>query len=235
MKTKTIASSIIGFGAGLLSAAVYMGALDKLHMPQRGKPGTKRVACVGDSITYGCFVAGQPWYSYPKQLERLLGKDYSVGNFGYTNRTAINTGDFPYTAEKLYKKSLEYKPDIVLIMLGSNDTKAINWDPEKYMQDLGSLIDSYRELKTHPEVYLLLPPPVFPFMGKVMWDIRSEVLENELIPACRQVAEEKGVTLINTHDVFTGRKDLFTDGCHPNRKGARLLAETVYEGIRKRT
>ena len=228
MKAKTIASSIIGCGAGLLSAAVYMGALDKLHLPQRGKTGTKRVACVGDSITYGCFVAGQPWNNYPRQLGRLLGKDYSVGNFGYTNRTAINTGDFPYTAEMLYKRSLEYRPDIVLIMLGSNDTKAINWDSEKYMQDMGSLIDSYRELSTHPEVYLLLPPPVFPFMGKVMWDIRSEVLENELIPACRQIAEEKGVTLINTHDVLTGRKDLFTDGCHPNRKGARLLAETVY-------
>lgn len=228
MKIKNLAKSIIGCGAGLLSTAVYMGALDKLHLPQLSKADKKKVACIGDSITYGCFVAGQPWNSYPRQLGRLLGKDYCAGNFGYTNRTAISTADFPYTAEKLYERSLSVRPDIVLIMLGTNDTKEINWDPEKYRHDLGLLIDSYKKLGSHPEVYLLLPPPVFPFIGKIRWDIRSEVLENELIPACIQVAEEKNVTIINTHDVFTGKKDLFVDGVHPNKAGARLLAETVY-------
>lgn len=231
MKLKTLAKTLIGCGTGLLSAAVYMGALDKLHLPQLSKSGKRKVACVGDSITYGCFVAGQPWNSYPRQLGRLLGKDYCVGNFGYTNRTAINTADFPYTAEKLYERSLAFRPDIVLIMLGTNDTKEINWDPEKYKNDLGLLIDSYRELSSHPKVYLLLPPPVFPLMGKVRWDIRSEVLENELIPACRQVAEEKNVAIINTHDLLVRKKELFVDGVHPNKTGARLLAETVYSEI----
>ena len=121
MKLKTLKKTLIGFGEGLLGAAVYMGALDKLHLPQLSKSGKRKVACVGDSITYGCFVAGQPWNSYPRQLGRLLGKDYCVGNFGYTNRTAINTADFPYTAEKLYERSLAFSPDIVLIMLGTND------------------------------------------------------------------------------------------------------------------
>lgn len=231
IKSRKIVKNGICVSTVVLGAAAYMGALDMLHLPQRVKPGRKRVACVGDSITYGCFIAGQPWNSYPRQLGRLLGKEYCVGNFGYTNRTAINTADFPYTSEKLYERSLEFMPDIVLIMLGTNDTKEINWDREKYKKDMGKLINSYRSLGTHPEVYLLLPPPVFPFMGKVMWDIRSEVLENELIPACRQVAEKKGVTLINTHDVFAGKKFMFIDGVHPNRLGARLLAETVYSEI----
>lgn len=148
MKPKTLAKSLIVNGAGILSVAVYMGALDMLHLPQRVKPGRKRVACVGDSITYGCFIAGQPWNSYPRQLGRLLGKEYCVGNFGYTNRTAINTGDFPYTSEKLYARSLEFMPDIVLIMLGTNDTKEINWDREKYKKDMGRLINSYSSLGT---------------------------------------------------------------------------------------
>ena len=235
IKSRKIVKNGICVSTVVLGAAAYMGALDMLHLPQRVKPGRKRVACVGDSITYGCFIAGQPWNGYPRQLGRLLGKEYCVGNFGYTNRTAINTGDFPYTSEKLYERSLEFMPDIVLIMLGTNDTKEINWDPEKYKKDMGKLINSYRSLGTHPEVYLLLPLPVFSFTAKVRWGIRSNVLEKELIPACRQVAEENNATIINTHDVFTGRKDLFTDGCHPNRKGARLLAETVYEGIRERT
>ena len=233
---RTVIKTGICAAAAAAGAAVYMGALDNLHLPQYGVlqcggQSRIRVACVGDSITYGCFVAGQPWNSYPRVLGRLLGKDYCVGNFGYTNRTAINSADYPYTAEKLYVDSLEFRPDIVLILLGGNDTKEINWNSEKFRQDLGSLIESYRNLSTHPEVYLLMPTPAFPFRGKVMWDIRSDVLEEELIPACRQVAEEKGVTLIDTHDVLAGRKELFIDGCHPNRKGARLLAETVYTAL----
>ena len=64
-----------------------------------------------------------------------------------------------------------------------------------------------------------------------MWVIREEVLRDEVIPACRQVAEEKGIALIDTRTVFEGRKDLFVDGCHPSRRGARLLAETVYAGL----
>ena len=87
------------------------------------------------------------------------------GNFGYTNRTCINTADYPYTAEKLYKQSLDFWPEIVFIMLGGNDSKEINWDPDKFRADMGSLVDSYRDLDTHPEVSMLLTPPAFPVMG----------------------------------------------------------------------
>ena len=212
----------------VLLLAVSFGVIDELHVQPRPRAGQKRVACVGDSITYGCFVPGQPWNNYPRQLGRMLGHGYCVGNFGYTNRTALKSGDYPYTAEKLYRKSLAFQPDTVLLMLGSNDTKAANWNAEAYAHDLGALIDSYLELESRPQVFLLLPPPVFPFCGKVRWDIRSEVLENEVLPICRRVAEEKGVPIIDTHSDLAGRKELFMDGCHPNAKGANLIAEKTH-------
>ena len=215
----------------VLLLAVDFGVIDALHVQPRPRAGQKRMACVGDSITYGCFVPGQPWNSYPRQLGRMLGRmlgrGYCVGNFGYTNRTALKKADHPYTAEKLYRQSLSFQPDIVLLMLGSNDTKAINWNAEAYARDLGELIESYRELESRPQVFLLLPPPVFPFCGKVRWDIRSEVLENEVLPICRRVAEEKGVPVIDIHSAFIGRKELFVDGCHPNARGARVIAEAA--------
>ena len=215
----------------VLLLAVDFGVIDALHVQPRPRAGQKRMACVGDSITYGCFVPGQPWNSYPRQLGRMLGRmlgrGYCVGNFGYTNRTALKKADHPYTAEKLYRQSLAFQPDIVLLMLGSNDTKAINWNAEAYARDLGELIESYRELESRPQVFLLLPPPVFPFCGKVRWDIRSEVLENEVLPICRRVAEEKGVPVIDIHSAFIGRKELFVDGCHPNARGARVIAEAA--------
>ena len=212
--------------AGLLLAASF-GVIDALHVQPRPRAGQKRAACVGDSITYGCFVPGQPWNSYPRKLGRLLGRGYCVGNFGYTNRTALKSGDYPYTAEKLYRQSLAFQPDLVLLMLGTNDTKAINWNAEAYARDLGELIENYKSLESRPQVFLLLPPPVFPFCGKVRWDIRSEVLENEVLPICRRVAEEKGVPIIDIHSAFAGRKELFVDGCHPNARGARVIAEAA--------
>ena len=217
----------------VLLLAVSFGVIDELHVQPRPRAGQKRVACVGDSITYGCFVPEQPWNNYPRQLGRMLGHGYCVGNFGYTNRTALKSGDYPYTAEKLYRKSLAFQPDTVLLMLGSNDTKAANWNAEAYAHDLGALIDSYLELESRPQVFLLLPPPVFPFCGKVRWDIRSEVLENELLPICRRVAEEKGVPVIDIHAAFVGKPELFVDGCHPNSKGARVMARKVFSLVNR--
>lgn len=222
----------ISFAAAALgAAAVYFGAVKSFHLPQRKRAGTIRVACVGDSITYGCLVPGQPWNSYPRQLGRMLGKGYSVGNFGYSDRAAIFDADYPYAAEKLYADSKNYRPDLVLLMLGTNDTKPHNWDPKAFERDMGRLIDSYREPECGPEVCLLLPPPLFPVCGKVLWGLRSNVLEEEVIPLLKKISEEKDVPLIDVHGAFEGKKELFADGCHPNAKGAKLLAQTVFEAL----
>ena len=116
-------------------------------------------------------------------------------------------------------------------MLGTNDTKAVNWNAEAYARDFGELIENYRGLESRPQVFLLLPPPAFPFCGKVRWDIRSEVLENEVLPICRRVAEEKDVPVIDIHSTFVGRKELFVDGCHPNVRGARVMAEMIHTAV----
>ena len=212
-------------------AAVYMGVIDQLHVVPKADKGRIRVACVGDSITYGCFCAGQPWNNYPRQLGKLLGDAHQVVNFGYTNRTLTKGGDHPYTGEKLYQQSLEFRPDIVLIMLGTNDTKPYNWDPAAYKQDMIDLIDSYRSLDSYPQVFIMLPPPAFEVRGEVMWDIKADVLENELLPILQEIADEHGVPLIDTYSPFIGRSDLFIDGVHPTPKGAALMAKTVYDAV----
>ena len=223
-------------------AAVYMGVIDQLHVTPKADNGRIRVACVGDSITYGCFCAGQPWNSYPSQLGRLLGDAYQVVNYGamlcvpmmtlhVINRTLTKSGDHPYTAEELYLKSMEFRPDIVLIMLGTNDTKPYNWDPEAYKRDMIDMIDSYRSLDPQPQVFIMLPPPAFEVRGKVMWDIRADVLENELLPILREIADENGVPLIDTYSPFLEQSKLFIDGVHPTPDGAGLLARTVYDAI----
>lgn len=232
MTGKTTGKIAAGISAAGIAAGCF-GVIDKLHL-RTSAPGTKvRIACVGDSITYGCFVSGQPWNSYPARLGRLLGSDYYVANFGCTNRTAISAADHPYTKERLYRKSLDYGPDMVLLMLGTNDSKMHNWDAEAYRHDMLSLIDSYRKLDSHPEIIIMLPPPVFTIHRRVMWQIRPDILEREVIPACRRIAEERGLRLIDTHSPFMLRRHLFVDGVHPNARGAEVLARTVYKAIRE--
>lgn len=201
-----------------------------LHPIPRPKPGQLRVACVGDSITYGYRVEGRRVNCYPSRLSRLLGQGYCVGNFGYSGCTAVENGDHPYMKTRLYRQSLAWKPDIVLLMLGTNDSKPYNWNAAAYERDMEKLICAYRAAGSR--VYLLLPPPVFPVNGTVKFDISPEVLENEILPICRVLSERRNVVLIDAHSSFVGRPDLYADGVHPNRLGADTLAKSIYKSIR---
>lgn len=116
-----------------------------------------KVACVGNSITYGAGIVNRPKNSYPAQLQYYLGDKFEVRNFGHNGATALSNGDHPYTATAEYKASTDFQPDIVLIKLGTNDTKPQNWDKEKFVADYQSLIKTYQSLDSHPRIVLLTP------------------------------------------------------------------------------
>ena len=85
-----------------------------------------KVACVGDSITFGYGIADRTYNSYPSQLQRMLGGEFEVKNFGVSGATLLKKGDLPYWNTEAYRDALSYRPDVVYIKLGSNDSKAIN-------------------------------------------------------------------------------------------------------------
>ncbi len=118
-----------------------------------------KVACVGDSITQGS--GAQKGKSYPAQLQGLLGEGYQVGNFGVSGRTLLKKGDFPYWKEKKYQDALAMEPAIVVIMLGTNDTKPQNWKFEaEFDADYRELVKSFQALKSKPKVFVCRPVPV---------------------------------------------------------------------------
>ena len=98
-----------------------------LNARQTPKPDAIKVACIGNSITDGFGIDMRTAYGYPAQLQQLLGKDYWVKNFGVSSRTMLNKGDYPYMNEMAWKDALAFKPDIVIIKLGTNDSKPENW------------------------------------------------------------------------------------------------------------
>jgi lysophospholipase L1-like esterase len=190
----------------------------------------KRIACIGDSITWG-FTLLRPWkQSYPALLQQRLGPEYEVRNFGYNDASARFDADTPYVSKKVYKDSLAWNPDVVLLMLGTNDTKKRNWDPEIFRRDYRKIVKSYQDLPSNPRIILIAPIRVFqPFHIPVL-GLYTETMENGVRPAIREIAAESGLELIDLVDLFPDSKYLM-DGVHPQATGAKMLEEAIYKGI----
>ena len=190
----------------------------------------KRVACIGDSITWG-FTLLNPWkQSYPAQLQGLLGNGYEVGNFGYNDASARFDADTPYVRKGVYRKSLEWNPDIVLLMLGTNDTKKRNWDPAVFRKDYRRLVESYRSLPSNPRVILIAPIRIFLVKGIALLGVYPDTMETGVRLAIREVGGEMGLQVVDLVDVFQDSSRCF-DGVHPQREGTRMIAEKIYESV----
>lgn len=228
-----VVAGVIVLGCIITLILFHFGVISSYHPMKKAKGDQVRIACVGDSITYGLFVRNRNKNNYPNILNKLLGDNYCVNNFAYTNRTAIKNGDYPLVNEKVYRQSLDFKPDVVIILLGSNDSKANNWNKDKFISDYCEIIDEYLSLESHPKVFVLLPPPVFEVRGKVLYQLRKDVIEQEIVSAVKNIASIMSVNCVDLYNIFKDRQDLFCDGVHPNAKGSVLLAQTVYEAIGK--
>ncbi len=187
-----------------------------------------RVACVGDSITFGEGVEHAESNAYPAVLARLLGDGFDVRNFGVSGATAQKTGTYPYWSLPEFEAATQFNPQLVVIMLGSNDSKLRDWrSREEFIADLAALVDHFREIPARPRVWLCRPPPAYGFF----FAIRDSVLQREIVPCIDQVAREKGLGVIDIRTLLSGKSDLFPDAIHPNAEGAQLIAEAVYQAL----
>ena len=185
-----------------------------------------KVACVGDSITQGA--GAKSGQSYPSQLQALLGEGYQVGNFGVSGRTLLKKGDFPYWKEKKYQAALAMEPAIVIIMLGTNDTKPQNWKFEaEFDADYRELVKSFQALKSKPKVFVCRPVPV---PGQGNYGINEENIQKE-IPRVDALAKELGCGVIDMHAALAKTPELLPDRVHPNTAGAGEMAKAAAKAI----
>ncbi len=190
-----------------------------------------RVACVGDSITYGAGVEERDANNYPKVLGELLGTSFEVRNYGRSGATLLETGDLPYRSTGEFRAATEWVPDVIILKLGTNDTKPQNWKGvESFEADLNSLLDHFLGLKNSPrtQAWVCLPVPVF----ESRWGINSDTLENGVIPTLLKVCQKRKIPVIDLNDALTGHPEMFPDKIHPNAAGARLMASTIFQAIR---
>lgn len=195
-------------------------------MEEKTMTGTKKVACIGDSITWGFTIIGRARHSYPAVLQSLLGEEYLVRNFGYNDAAARIDSDTPYVRKGVYRRALKFDPDIAVVMLGSNDTKRRNWDPAKFREGYGTIIDSIIKLPSAPKVYLVTPPHIYKKLGLHALGLSEQTMTEGVIPAIREMASERDLEVIEVNAVLAS-PELFNDGVHPGRSGAGMIAEAV--------
>lgn len=188
-----------------------------------------RVACIGNSITYGAFITNREKNCYPAQLQYYLGEEYEVKNFGVSGRTTLSKGDLPYIKTDQFKESQEYLPNIVLIKLGTNDTKPQNWIyKDEFMNDYQALIDTYRNLDSHPRIILLTPVRCFlPDDAQ----IKAKFIANDVRPMVEQLAWKNNLEIINLFNLFGDQwtAHYMPDKLHPSSIGAGMMAQKIGE------
>ena len=187
-----------------------------------------RVACIGNSITFGAGIRNRSRDSYPSVLARMLGDNYWVKNFGVSARTMLNKGDHPYMNEPAYKNALAFNPNIVVIKLGTNDSKSFNWKYKAdFMKDAQTMIDAFKVLPSQPKIYLCYPSKAY-LTGD---GINDDIISKEIIPMIKKLAKKNNLSVIDLHTAMDGMPELFPDRIHPNEKGAQVMAKAVYQSI----
>lgn len=187
-----------------------------------------RVACIGNSITFGAGIKNRSRDSYPSVLARILGDNYWVKNFGVSARTMLNKGDHPYMNEPAYKNALAFNPNIVVIKLGTNDSKSFNWKYKAdFMKDAQNMINAFKGLPSQPKIYLCYPSKAY-LTGD---GINDDIISKEIIPMIKKLAKKNDLSVIDLHTAMDGMPELFPDRIHPNEKGAQVMAKAVYQSI----
>jgi len=185
-----------------------------------------RVACIGDSLTWGFSLPDPCRQSYPAQLQERLGADYAVRNFGCNGASVRFDADLPYIETMAYGESRAWNPNIVLLMLGSNDAKAWDWDAAAFRRDYKRIVKSYLEIPSNPRVILIAPIRMFGVKGCTFGGLSPETLEDGVRPVIREVAGECGLPCIDLVDLFKDARYCY-DGVHPNGEGTRLMVEQI--------
>lgn len=238
-KILTIGLAILLVTSGLV-AFLFLSNTNKKPVPK-----TIRVACVGDSLTQSS--------GYPYELWTLLGANanytvgnytigpednnisasngahYAVGNFGAGSTTVLLSTETPYMNTSVFQDALDYQPNIVVIMLGTNDAQPnLEQYNASFIGDYYKLVSAFQALASKPRIWIVIPPPIF---SNQSGKIDPEYFKLTIIPRIKEVAAEMDLPLIDVYGALINYPDYFPDGVHPSILGAKIIASAIYEAV----
>lgn len=229
--TKTTATTTTTTVAATTTTTVAATTATTVHTYPTDR--TLSISFIGDSITEGGY--------WQNGLQGYLPTDkFKSKGFGVSGSTALKSGleydgtPFSYMSKTRYRRSLGSKPDIVVILLGTNDTRSFNWgqtgneNGELFIRDYVELVRSYQQLESHPQVFVVLPPRIH----KDFYGINNQTLTAGVIPALYEVADQTGAVLVDAYTPTVNAAADFYDGVHPSTEnGRKLIAKAVADAI----
>lgn len=212
---------LLAIGLAILIVSSGVASLFMLSVGNKNPSADKiRVACVGDSITGGT--------DYPADLWMLLGANYTVGSFGVGGSTVSLNSVKPYMNENAFREAKEFQPNMVIIMLGTNDANPlIRQNNSSFVADYVKLVAEFQALSSKPKIWIVKPPPVF----SNGTGPNAEYFMGNVIPSIEQVANETDLPIINVNSALANNSDFFPDGVHPDSEGAILIANEISKAI----
>jgi len=198
-----------------------------------------RIVTLGDSITRGVRPGVKADETFSALLQEGLRKrkiEADVTNVG------IGGERTDQALQRLAKGVLALKPQVVVVMYGTNDSfvdrgqKESRLTAEQYGDNLRKLIAELRKAGVRP---VLMTPPCW---GKKVEPNGAGEHPNlrlaKYVRVCRAVARETKTPLVDHYERWSRRLaeggdpgDWTTDQCHPNPRGHREIAEALLPAV----
>ena len=205
-----------------------------LSRPEKPDEKKRRIACIGDSITFGAGVmATRKTEAWPAVWGERLGAGFQVLNYGVSGATLQNEGDCPYAKVGFLRELKAAKPELIVLMLGTNDSKPYNWEEERFAREYEALLTKLIALPWPHRVALMTPPRAFPEekLGVIPFEIDNEVIRSRICPLVKALSASYALPLVDLYARTAEHPAYFCDGVHPNARGNRAIAEILFREL----
>ena len=202
-----------------------------LAIAASGPVSAERIACVGNSITFGYGLSWSGEQSYPFKLDSLLGPADTAANFGNSGKTMVDTLGDSYWKTSQFPAALAFRPDQVIVELGTNDSRPYDLPlfDLRFVSDYRRMIDTFARLPTAPRILVCLVPRA----SNPSWGMDDSIIVNRINPAIRRIALEKGVDLVDMHSALSDRSLFQSDSVHPNEAGTLAMAKAFLAVLKR--
>ena len=211
-------------------------AFDEIDSSATGYKEPLRIACCGDSITFGTCAAATviDGYSYAKEnffyptvMQKLYGTDAVVGNFGYPG-SYVGTSYNKYLNSSVYTSLIEFDPDVIVLALGTNNASLMPSSKDSFISNYRTMLMDMH--KRFPDAKIIMTTAIYRF-DKVE---RIQQLDEYIIPIQKQMAD--AFDYVYLYDAYTeyrpyGNTTYYKDKLHPNNLGYEKLAEVMKKGV----
>ena len=203
-----------------------------------------KVACIGDSITFGLGLPNREAECYPAQLQTMLDEkfpgQYEVRNFGNSGRgiyldSMRGNEKRGFRWMKEHKAALEWGPDIVICNLGINDNGEYIKEYRggrrrgQFCEDYVAMLSDYVKDGRNPKLFIWTKLAPLAAGQRFYRSVEPFLMQTDLENVARKM-NARGIDM-QTPLRDNMEKIFAKDKIHPDAEGARIIAETTFKAI----